>query len=108
MFLQRLVGTKMLRAVMPATRACMTENGRSRKIYRQNLSPLALAHLLSARSVRLEASSRDVAMAGQDAAPARGIRNLPPGTPRVTVRSNYVGLPSMAGLGRAREAKASR
>ncbi len=30
------------------------------------------------------------------------------GTPRGTVRSNYVGLPSMAGLGRARKVKAFR
>jgi hypothetical protein len=36
---------------------------------------------------------------GQDAAPARGIRNLASGTPWVAVRSNYVGLPSMAGRG---------
>ena len=38
-------------------------------------------------------------MAGQDAAPARGVRNRASGTPRATVRSNYVGLPSMAGRG---------
>ena len=34
-------------------------------------------------------------------------RNLASGTPRVTVRRYYDRLPSMAGLGRAKEAKAS-
>src|SRR6187200_2326766 len=35
-----------------------------------------------------------------DAAPAGGARNPVSGRPRATVRSNYVGLPSMAGRGR--------
>jgi hypothetical protein len=86
-----------------------------------NLSPLAWAHLYSARPVRTELACLRVrhikvakvgyirlwrgrrretfAMAGQDAAPARGARNPASGTPRVTVRSNYVGLPLMAGRG---------
>jgi len=39
-------------------------------------------------------------MAGWDAAPAAVPRKHGSGTPRVTVRSNYVGLPSVAGRGR--------
>jgi len=38
-------------------------------------------------------------MVGLDAAPARGARNPASDTPRATVRSNYVGLPTMAGRG---------
>ena len=53
------------------------------------------------------ASTWDVMLAERGAAPARGIRNLASGTPWVAVRPYYEGLPSMAGLGRAKEAKAS-
>ena len=47
-------------------------------------------------------------MAEQGAAAARMFRKHSSGTPRVTVRSNYVGLPSMAGRRRIRRAKARR
>ena len=40
-------------------------------------------------------------MVERGAAPARAVRNRASGTPRVAVRSNYVGLASMPGLGQA-------
>ena len=39
-------------------------------------------------------------MVGSDAAPAVVLRKHGSGTPRVAVRPNYVGLPSMAGRGK--------
>ena len=92
----RATDLRRLRAFRPA----MTE---------LEFAPLTfrLLGLYSAYLARPRASSRDVSAAERGAAPARGIRNLAPGTPRVTVRPHYEGLPSMAGLGRAKAAKAS-
>jgi hypothetical protein len=64
-----------------------------------NLSPPAKPRLHCACLAHLRAPSRGVYVAEPGAAPAGSFRKRASGTPRVTVRSNYVGPPSMAGRG---------
>ena len=97
----------------PAEASAKAGNGDERNSYRDFTFSRALipAHLgafiIRAVLSALRRRRETFAMAGQDAAPARGIRNPASGTPRVTVRRYYDRLPLMAGLGRAKEVKAS-
>src|SRR3954467_10577861 len=67
-----------------------------------NLSPPPKPRLHSTRLAHLRAPSRGVLLAEPGAAPAGSSRTRASGTLRVTVRSNYVGLPlKLAGRGPA-------